>query len=280
MKNCPTSAAERHSISCPSICRAAAASGVAFLFAGGVNAAAAIAILPLPAWWLLTRAKGKRKNQLIRWWVLAIGLASLWWIVPLLVLGRYSPPFLDWVESAAVSTSKATLPGSFRGTTQWVAWFRLPEPIWLAGWSVLSSPAGILLGWLLICLGLLGLLRRDTPHRAFLVGGVDGASGRVVGLAEAHPTEATGAYEIAVSVHPDHRGRGWQNQLLAARLEALERAGVPWAASGTHAENHASRRNLLRAGFALVGMRTFTAHPVCGWLRPVTRCSRRASPAR
>lgn len=80
-------------------------------------------------------------------------------------------------------------------------------------------------------------------------------------------------------VHPDHRGRGWQSQLLAARLGALERAGVPWAASGTHAENHASRRNLLRAGFALVGMRTFTDQPVCGWLRPVGRGLPVAGPA-
>ena len=88
----------------------------------------------------------------------------------MLLLGRYSPPFLDWVESAQVSTSKATLPGAFRGTTQWVAWFKLPEPIWLAGWSVLSSPVGILLGWLLITIAVLGMLRADIPNRRFLIG--------------------------------------------------------------------------------------------------------------
>ena len=38
--------------------RAAARSGVALLFAGGVNAAATLAILPVPALWLLTRGRG------------------------------------------------------------------------------------------------------------------------------------------------------------------------------------------------------------------------------
>ena len=38
--------------------RAAARSGVALLFAGGVNAAATLAVLPMPALYLLTRARG------------------------------------------------------------------------------------------------------------------------------------------------------------------------------------------------------------------------------
>ncbi|WP_051571228.1 alpha-(1-_3)-arabinofuranosyltransferase [Cryptosporangium arvum] len=158
--------------------RAAAASGVAFLFAGGVNAAAAIAILPLPAWWLLTRAKGKRKNQLIRWWVLAIGLASLWWVVPLLVLGRYSPPFLDWIESSAFTTSATSLIESWRGTTQWVARIAGPDgPEWTAGWVLLTAPAAIIATVLVAAVGLVGAVQRSNPHRLFLGGGL------VIGLA-------------------------------------------------------------------------------------------------
>lgn len=158
--------------------RAAAASGVAFLFAGGINAAAALAILPLPAWWLLTREKGTRKNQLIRWWVVAIGLASLWWVVPLLVLGRYSPPFLDWIESSAFTTSATSLLDSWRGTTQWVARIAGPDgPEWTAGWVLLTAPAAIIATVLVAAVGLIGAVQRSNPHRLFLGGGL------VIGLA-------------------------------------------------------------------------------------------------
>jgi len=158
--------------------RAAAASGVAFLFAGGINAAAAVAILPLPAWWLLTREKGPRKNQLIRWWLLAISLASLWWAVPLLVLGRYSPPFLDWIESSAFTTSATDLLDSFRGTTQWVARIAGPDgPEWTAGWVLLTAPAAIIATVLVAAVGLVGAVQRSNPHRLFLGGGL------VIGLA-------------------------------------------------------------------------------------------------
>ncbi|WP_170323918.1 alpha-(1-_3)-arabinofuranosyltransferase [Cryptosporangium phraense] len=158
--------------------RAAAASGVAFLFAGGINAAAAIAILPLPAWWLLTREKGKRKNALIRWWVLAIGLASLWWVVPLLVLGKYSPPFLDWIESSAYTTSATDFLDAFRGTTQWVARIAGPDgPEWTAGWVLLTAPAAIIATVLVAAVGLIGAVQRSNPHRLFLGGGL------VIGLA-------------------------------------------------------------------------------------------------
>jgi arabinofuranan 3-O-arabinosyltransferase len=150
---------------------AAARSGLAVALCGGVNAVAVGAVLPLPVWWLITRERGPMKRKLAGWWALSVFLATFWWLAPLVLLGKFSPPFLAWVESSAVSTSRASLPNAFRGTTQWVAWFKAPQPLWLAGWSVLSSPAGILLGWLLIAISVLGMLRRDTPNRRFLIGG-------------------------------------------------------------------------------------------------------------
>jgi arabinofuranan 3-O-arabinosyltransferase len=153
--------------------RAAAMSAVAFLFAGGINAAAALAILPLPAWWLLTREKGKRKNQLMRWWVLCISLASLWWAVPLVVLGKYSPPFLDWIESSAVTTSATDLLDAWRGTTQWVARVAGPDgPTWTAGWVLLTAPAAIIATTLVATVGMVGAVHRRNPHRLFLGGGL------------------------------------------------------------------------------------------------------------
>jgi arabinofuranan 3-O-arabinosyltransferase len=187
---------------------AAARSGLAVALCGGVNAVAVGAVLPLPIWWLITRQRSPMRRTLTRWWILAVTCATLWWIGPLLLLGRYSPPFLDWVESSAVSTSKASLPGAFRGTTQWVAWFQLPQPIWLAGWSVLSSPAGILLGWLLITLGVLGMLRRDTPHRTFLIGGVIGG---LVLLTMGHVGELTAPWQPAIQTFLDGVGAPLRN---------------------------------------------------------------------
>ncbi|MGL5849215.1 MAG: alpha-(1-_3)-arabinofuranosyltransferase domain-containing protein, partial [Phycicoccus sp.] len=73
---------------------AALRSGVAVLLLGAVNAVASLAVLVLPLWWILTR-RGRVRRLLLGWWVLAVGLATAWWIGPLLLLGRYSPPFLD-----------------------------------------------------------------------------------------------------------------------------------------------------------------------------------------
>ena len=54
---------------------AAARSGVALLLMGGINRAAVLAGLPLPILWFLTRTPGRRRRQLLSWWVLAVFLA-------------------------------------------------------------------------------------------------------------------------------------------------------------------------------------------------------------
>ena len=48
--------------------RAAALSAVAVALVGGVNAAAAFAVIPLGALWLLTRSPGPRRRSLMVWW--------------------------------------------------------------------------------------------------------------------------------------------------------------------------------------------------------------------
>ncbi len=229
---------------------AAARSGLAIALCGGVNAVAVGAVLPLPIWWLYTRESGPLKRKLAQWWALAVAAAMFWWLAPLILLGRFSPPFLDWVESAAVSTSKGSLPGAFRGTTQWVAWFKLPQPIWLAGWSVLSSPIGILLGWLLITIAVLGMLRRDTPNRRFLIGA--SAAGLVL-LTMGHVGALTAPWAPAIQEWLDNAGAPLRNThkfdvilrvpltlalahaLTKARLPAISLPGLPTLPAGPKA---------------------------------------------
>lgn len=146
--------------------RAAARSGIALLFASGINAAATLAILPVPALWLVTRTAGRRRRALMTWWLVAVALACLWWAVPLLVLGKYSPPFLDWIESSAVTTSRTNLVDALRGVDHWQAY--LGPNVWPAGWILAVAPAAILATTGIAAIGVLGLARRATPHRSFL----------------------------------------------------------------------------------------------------------------
>ncbi|GAB3303812.1 DUF3367 domain-containing protein [Epidermidibacterium keratini] len=146
---------------------AAALSGLAFAFAGGINATASLAVLPVAAWWLLTRENGPRKWRLIGWWMLAITLASAWWMVPLVVLGRYSPPFLDWIENAQTTTLHMSPFAATRGVTQWVSY--LGPSTWPGGWEYVARPAIIVATALLAALALWGLSLRTTRHKLFLL---------------------------------------------------------------------------------------------------------------
>lgn len=147
--------------------RSAALSGVAILFAGGTNAAATLAVLPVPALWLLTRRRGPRRRALITYWIVAVVLASLWWAVPLMLLGRYSPPFLDWIEAAQNTTATTSLSATLRGVPHWENY--LGPGIWPAGWIYVSSAVAVVATSAVAAFGLLGLARRGTPNRGFLV---------------------------------------------------------------------------------------------------------------
>ena len=146
--------------------RAGARSGMALLLAGGVNAGATLAIFPAPALWLITRRRGRRRAVLIRWWVGCTALASLWWAIPLVLLGRYSPPFLDWIENSAVTTQPTSLFANLRGVDHWEAY--LGPSVWPAGYILAAAPVVVLATVLVAGFGLAGLARRDVPERTFL----------------------------------------------------------------------------------------------------------------
>ncbi len=145
--------------------RAAVLSGLGVAMVGGVNAAATSAVLPLGVVWLLTRRRGARRRTMLVWWPLATALGTLWWLVPLFLLGAYSPPFLDWIETSSVTTFPTTPFDVLRGTTAWVPYL---DAGWRGGHELLTSFGTQLNTGLVVLLGLAGIALRDNPHRRFL----------------------------------------------------------------------------------------------------------------
>ncbi|MCC5579827.1 DUF3367 domain-containing protein [Microtetraspora sp. AC03309] len=150
--------------------RAAALSGVAFLFCGGVNAAAELAVLIVPFVYLLTRSPGPRRRRLIAWWLGAIAAVSCWWLAPLLVMGQYVFSFLPYIENAAATTQVTSLTNTLRGTSSWLAFLSVDGEPWMgAAYEQALRPWLIVVTVVLAGLGLAGLLLRNLPERAFLL---------------------------------------------------------------------------------------------------------------
>ncbi|MDP9862681.1 MULTISPECIES: alpha-(1-_3)-arabinofuranosyltransferase domain-containing protein [Streptosporangium] len=149
--------------------RAAALSALAFLFAGGVNAVAELAVLVVPLLYLLTRRGGRRRRRLLLWWLGCVGAVSMWWLAPLLVMGRYIFSFLPFIETAGATTSVTSLINVLRGTSSWIAFLPVDGEAWLpAAFAQATGPVLIALTALAAGCGLAGIAARATPERAFL----------------------------------------------------------------------------------------------------------------
>src|SRR6202008_589537 len=133
---------------------------LALALMGSVNAVAtAAAFLPAVLWWASYRPN-RRWWRVTRAWISSVLLAPLWWVVPLLMLGRVSPPFLDYIESAATTTQWASLGEVLRGTDSWTP-FVSPERI--AGAVLVTQSAAVLATGLLAAAGMAGLASRTMP---------------------------------------------------------------------------------------------------------------------
>ena len=146
--------------------RAALLSALAVSAVGGVNAAATFAVVPLGVVWLLTRRPGPRRRSLMVWWPVFVLVGTAWWLVPLFILGRYSPPFLDYIETARVTTFPTTIFDALRGTSHWVPYV---DPTWQAGNDLITTGYVALNSGALLLVGVAGLTIRRNPHRLFLV---------------------------------------------------------------------------------------------------------------
>lgn len=167
------------------VASAACTSAVAVLCLGAVNAVATLAaVVPAVVWWVVAGAcASDRTTRRTAWrflacWVPAGLAACAWWIGPLLILGRYSPPFTDYIESAGVTTHWFTLGEVLRGATSWTPFLDGERR---AG-AALAGQAVFVAGTLTVSvLGLVGLtragrtgstgstphaVRRPLPHRA------------------------------------------------------------------------------------------------------------------
>ncbi len=162
--------------------RAAGLSALAVLAMGGVNGAMVVMALVLPGLWLLTRVWTAQHVRLVLWWCGCVIACALWWILPLLLLGRYSLPFLDYIESAANTTAPMSLFQVLRGTNQWVAYVFQGTPWWPNGWLLVDNPVLMAATAAVAAIGLVGLCRAGLPERRFLVlGAVTGLTLLTIG---------------------------------------------------------------------------------------------------
>ncbi|MBV9933946.1 MAG: DUF3367 domain-containing protein, partial [Actinobacteria bacterium] len=149
--------------------RAAARSALAVVCIGAVNAASVAAVLPVPLLYLLTRERSARRKALLRQWVLAVGVGSIWWLVPLVLQWRYGQPFTPYTERAAVTTATTSAFEALRGTSYWLGYLFTSGP-WLRGaWRLVSSPVAIAATSTVAAGGLAALANRSMPERRFLV---------------------------------------------------------------------------------------------------------------
>lgn len=160
------------------VVRHALTSAVVVLCMGAVNAVATAAAV-LPAVVFLAagffgrgerRAGEQRANErraALRFsavWIPAGILACFWWIGPLLLLGRYSPAFTDYIESSSLTTRWLNPLEVLRGTTSWVPFLSSERP---AGNALVIEPVFIVATLIVALLGLWGLAAMARAREPF-----------------------------------------------------------------------------------------------------------------
>jgi arabinofuranan 3-O-arabinosyltransferase len=146
----------------------AARSGAVVLCMSGVNATVTIDALLLPGMFILTYARGRRLVALALCWAGAVAMATAWWVLPLLLQGRYAFNFLPYIEQAPTTTGTMSAAAALRGAGNWTAYLNLGTPWLPAGWALVSTPMAIIAGTLAAACGLYGLALRSMPYATWL----------------------------------------------------------------------------------------------------------------
>ena len=122
----------------------AARSGAVVLCMSGVNATVTIDALLLPGLFILTYARGRRLAALALCWAGAVVMATAWWVLPLLLQGRYAFNFLPYIEQAPATTGTMSAAAALRGAGNWTAYLNLGTPWLPAGWAMVTTPTAII----------------------------------------------------------------------------------------------------------------------------------------
>src|SRR5580704_17016492 len=142
----PLTTAVRGPLAPGGVVRAAARSGVVVLCMSGVNATVTLEALLLPGLFILAYARGRRLVSLAVCWGGAVVLATAWWVLPLLLQGKYAFNFLPYVEQASTTTGTESASAALRGAGNWTAYLNLGVPWLPAGWAMVSTPMAIIVG--------------------------------------------------------------------------------------------------------------------------------------
>ena len=145
--------------------RDAAPSVVAVACMGAVNATATLAAC-LPAGLILLWRRAGKAGLV---WLAGCAAVSAWWIIPLFILGRYAPPFTEFIESAGVTTRWLNLAEILRGTTSWAPFVDTER---VAGNELATEPVFVLVTVAVAALGLVGLARLPRMWGVMLLVGV------------------------------------------------------------------------------------------------------------
>jgi arabinofuranan 3-O-arabinosyltransferase len=144
----------------------AARSALALACMGAVNAVATLTgCLAALIWWACHRPN-RLWLRFTAWWFLCAALAVAWWVVALVMLGRVSPPFLDFIESSGVTTQWTSLTEVLRGTDSWTPFV---APNATAGASLVTGTVAVLATTIVAAAGVAGLAMRTMPARGRLV---------------------------------------------------------------------------------------------------------------
>jgi len=147
---------------------AAARSAFAVLCMGGVNGVITLLALIAPFLFLLTRTRGPRRRILLTWWIPCVGAAVIWWLAPLLYMGRYGFNFLPYIETARTATKTMSATAALRGTGNWTAYLHFGSPFLIAGWVLVATWAAVAGSALVSAIGLAGVARSDLPEARWL----------------------------------------------------------------------------------------------------------------
>nr|WP_233225048.1 DUF3367 domain-containing protein [Nocardia sp. MDA0666] len=223
-----------------------AASALALALMGSVNAVATVAaFLPAALWWASYRPN-RTWWRFTRAWIPLLILGTFWWVVPLLVLGKVSPPFLDYIESSGVTTQWASLGEVLRGTDSWTPYVS-PERI--AGAVLVTQPAAVLASGALAAAGMAGLALRSMPGRGrftlVLIAGL-------VGICAGYAGQLGGPFAESVRIFLDSGGAPLRN---VHKLEPLIRIPLVLGLA------HLLRRVPLPASVPMPVWRSAFAHP-------------------